>query len=249
MLLDGVALGPGIGAWFTGRDPGAPGAGNLSHRRPHRPADLAAARSAVGARTATDPARWHLMRQVHGREVGIVDDRTPPGAELRDVDALVTAEPERPLVVLVADCVPVLLAGPGGIAAVHAGRRGVALGVVPAAVAALSELGVPPMTCAAAIGPAIGGCCYEVSPALRDEVGAVAPEAVATTRWGTPSLDLPAAVEAQLWAAGVGSVVRAEVCTRCDDEQRWFSHRADPDGGRHIGLVVRRVARPEAVGG
>lgn len=231
-----VALGPGVGAWFTGTasrpDPAVGRAGNLSHHRPHIPSVLDADRTAVGAATGTDPTTWHLMVQVHGAAVGVVDEVTAPGAEIRDVDALVTDQRERVLGVAAADCVPVLLASDSAVGAVHAGRRGVESGVVDAALAALGGEDVR-----AAVGPAIGGCCYEVPAQMQAEVCRVAPEAESTTTWGTPSLDLPTAVVAHLEARGVATT-RVGGCTRC--EPGWFSHRADPGAGRHLGLVVRR---------
>lgn len=246
LVLD-VDLGAGVGAWFTGRDrEAAPRAigrpGNLSHRRPHHPAALAADRAAVGRRIGHPPERWVTMHQVHDAHVGIVDESTPDGAEVRGVDALVTAQVGRPLAVSTADCVPVLLAGPSSVAVAHAGRKGVQAGVVGAAVRAMGSLGDAPADVRAAIGPAIGGCCYEVPPAMHDEVVAGDPVAAARTTWGTPALDLPAAVAAQLAALGVADVQRSDTCTRCDPDQRWFSHRADPDTGRQFGLVVREVA-------
>lgn len=231
-----VDLGDGVAAWFTGRaerpDPAVGRAGNLSHHRPHVPAVLAEDRAAVGRATATDPTGWHLMDQVHGADVGIVGSGTPVGAELRGVDALVTAEEGRVLAVATADCVPVLLATDEAVGAVHTGRRGVEAGVVAAAVAALPGNGVR-----AVVGPAIGGCCYEVPAAMQAEVLEVAPAAEATTTWGTPSLDLGVAVVEEL--VGIGAeVTRLASCTRC--EPGWFSHRADPGAGRQFGLVVRR---------
>lgn len=251
-----VSLAGDVGAWFTGRDPvaddrssargggsgpiGQPG--NLSHHRPHVPARLAADRAVVAGIVGYPAERWHLLRQVHGASVAVVDDDCAPGRELRHVDAAVTALPDRPLVVQVADCVPVLLAGPRVLGVAHAGRRGVHHGVVAAVVAAMAAAGDPPGSVAAAIGPAIGGCCYEVPAALQAQVGADEPAALATTTWGTPSLDLPAAVAHQLDRAGVGRVTGLAGCTRCDPERRWFSHRADPAAGRQIGLIVRPSA-------
>lgn len=246
--VDAVDLGEGADGWFTGRaepgrvpDPAVGVAGNLSHRRPHEPARLAADREAAATLMSLGPDDLHLMQQVHGADVGIVDATTPRGAEIREVDALVTAGPGRALVVLVADCVPVLLASDRGpVAAAHAGRRGVELGVVPATLAALEDVGAPPHTLTAAIGPAIGGCCYEVPGEMREAIGAGHPAAVAETTWGTPSLDLPRAVERTLADAGVERIARAGGCTRCDPARRWFSHRADPATGRQAGVVVRR---------
>lgn len=247
LRVDSVDLGPGVGAWFTGRvsaarpedAPGAPG--NLSHHRPHRPQRLARTRQALLTTIDLDANDLVVMRQVHGSRVATVTAATPAGAELRGVDALVTAEPGRALAVQVADCVPLLLASDAGpVAAVHAGRRGVRNGVIQAALAALEELGAGAATLRAAIGPAIGGCCYEVPATMRDDLAERLPAAAATTTWGTPALDLPAGVAELLRQAGVHRIVGPPGCTHCDEQGRWFSHRADPSTGRQLGIVVRR---------
>lgn len=238
------ALRDGVTGWFTGRArQAAPvpigGQGNLAHRRPHRPADLADARREVAAATGTEAAAWHLLHQVHGRQVAVVDDRVPPGRELRGVDAAVTALPGRVLGVQSADCVPVLLGAPGAVGVAHAGRAGVLAGVVPAVVAALRRLAEPgPLH--AVLGPAIGGCCYEVPAALREAAESRQPGIGGETTWGTPSLDLPAAVRDQLEAAGVQVLGGPAACTYGDDD--CFSHRRDPGSGRQLGLVVLAAA-------
>jgi YfiH family protein len=148
--------------------------------------------------------------------------------------------------VVVADCVPVLLAdaSAGVGAAVHAGRRGLVDGVVQAAVAAMVAAGARPGRVRAAIGPAICGRCYEVPAALRDEVADVVPGVAATTSWGTPALDLPAGVAAVLAAAGVTGVHRTGWCTHTDD--RFFSHRRSTRTGEAPGRCAAVVAvRPD----
>jgi YfiH family protein len=136
----------------------------------------------------------------------------------------------------------VLLADPrrGVVAAVHAGRAGVAAGVVAAAVRAMEEAGGRRHDIRAAVGPAVCGCCYEVPHALRDEVAAVVPHVASTTSWGTPSLDLPGAVAQGLRDAGTGAVHELGTCTRTDE--RFFSHRrATAEGsvtGRFAGVVM-----------
>jgi polyphenol oxidase len=227
---------------FTGRDLGheplpVGQPGNLSHRRPHRPGDLARSRAEVGRALGWSPDGWQWMHQVHGDRVAEVTADTPRGAELRGVDALVTFDTDRPLIVQVADCVPVLLAGPGGVAVAHAGRAGVHRRIVTRALEQLARGGPSPDGITAVIGPAIGGCCYEVPDGLRDEVAGVNPAAAATTRWDTPSLDLPGAVAQELADAGVGDVRRLGGCTM--EDERFFSHRRDPAAGRQIGFVVR----------
>jgi polyphenol oxidase len=179
------------------------------------------------------------MRQVHGASVGIVDERTPIGAEIRDVDVLVTSETGRPLVVLAADCVPILAAGATVVAAAHAGWRGLVADVPRALVAALRDMGEQAGRVRVALGPSIGPCCYEVGPEVIGAVAAIDEGAVTTTRSGSPSVDLRTAVRTMLGALGVTDVVDAAPgCTACDPE--WFSHRRDPAAGRQAGLVVRR---------
>lgn len=238
-----VDLGPGVRAVFTGRAtaaddrdlPAVGAAGNLSHRRPHRPGRLAADRARAAAAIGLVDDQVVRMRQVHGSEVAIVDDATPVGAEVGPADAVVTTESGRGLTVLTADCVPVVLAGREVVAVAHAGRAGVLAGVVEATSAAVRERTSGPVR--AVIGPAIRGCCYEVEEELRAAVASDHPDAFATTTWGTPSLDLPAAVRAQLDAHDI-EVDDVGACTHCDP--RWFSHRRDGDiAGRQAGMVVR----------
>jgi len=177
------------------------------------------------------------MRQVHGATVDLVEDRRT--TDRPEADALVTAEPDNLLVVRVADCVPALLADPaaGVVAAVHAGRNGLAAGVALAAVARMRDLGATRIS--AWLGPRICGACYEVPESLQAEVGALVPEAVATTSWGTPSLDIGAGVRAQLEALGV-TVHDVGACTR--ESADLYSHRRDgARAGRFAGLIRRRA--------
>ena len=114
-----------------------------------------------------------------------------------------TDRPDVVLVVRAADCVPVLLADPeaGVIGAAHAGRPGLAAGVVARTVERMRELGAARVT--AWVGPHVCGACYEVPEAMQDEVAAIEPASAATTSWGTPALDIGAGVRAQLERAGV----------------------------------------------
>jgi purine-nucleoside/S-methyl-5'-thioadenosine phosphorylase / adenosine deaminase len=172
------------------------------------------------------------MRQVHGATVVTVDG----SGDRPDADGLVTTSPDVVLLVRVADCVPVLLADPdaGVLGVAHAGRPGLAAGVVPATVARMRELGAAEVT--AWVGPHVCGGCYEVPEAMREEVGDVVPAAVATTTWGTPSLDLGAGVRAQLADAGV-AVVDLARCTR--ESADLYSYRRDGAGAGRLGGLVR----------
>lgn len=236
-----------VGAWFTGDRLEGVADANLAHHRPHVPHLLAQARSAVGAVSRTDPARWHLMRQVHGSGVGVVDESTPLGAELRDVDVLVTTLFDRPLVVLAADCIPLLAAGRAAIGAAHAGWRGLRADVPGALVDAMQSLGERPEDLHIVLGPTIGPCCYEVGEDVVTAIGDIDPAAVTVTTAGTTSVDLRAAARTRLHELGVRDVADLEVeatsgatrtvCTSCDEG--WFSHRRDRASGRHAGIVVR----------
>ncbi len=176
------------------------------------------------------------MRQVHGSDVHLVT-RADLGrsAGLPTADALVTTEPGAILMVRVADCVPLLLADVdrGVVGAVHAGRPGLAAGVVPRALAAMRDLGAERIV--AWVGPHVCGRCYEVPETMRAEVSARVPEAFAETSWGTPALDIGAGVRAQLRDADV-EVVDASRCTM-EDEDLYSYRRQGVESGRLAGMV------------
>jgi copper oxidase (laccase) domain-containing protein len=130
--------------------------------------------------------------------------------------------------------------------AAHAGRPGLVAGVVPAALEAMVDLGADPARIVARIGPAVCGRCYEVPEAMRAEVTAVVPEAHATTSWGTPSLDVPAGVRAQLAAGGVTVPGEPAVCTLESEDH--FSYRRDKATGRLAGYVWLEPAGSDANG-
>lgn len=234
----------------SGEEPS--GAGNVSLKvgaEPGRPASVLQARARLAHAVGLDAADVVYADQVHGAGVAGVgaDDRgrgaDDPMTAVPATDALVTSDAGVGLAILGADCAPVLLVDPGhAVAAVHAGRRGVELGAVPAALEALTGR---PDRVVAVVGPAIGGCCYEVPADLAESVTARVPAMAATTTWGTPALDVRAGVRAQLEAAGVRRVQQVGACTFCGGEP-WFSARASastlPDSGpvgRHAGIVCR----------
>jgi copper oxidase (laccase) domain-containing protein len=121
------------------------------------------------------------------------------------------------------------------IGAVHAGRRGLAAGVVPAAVEAMRALGARPHRMAGLVGPGICPAHYEVPAAMREEVAAAAPSARAETPVGTPALDIGAGIVEQLRAAGVGDRIVLDLCTAETDAL--FSHRRAGTTGRFAGTV------------
>jgi YfiH family protein len=175
-----------------------------------------------------------VMHQVHGADTVLVDPaRADPAPSC---DAIYTSQPGVALLARAADCVPVLLADPatGWIAAAHAGRPGLAAGVVPAAIAALRAGGAEPSV--AWLGPHVCGACYEVPAELQDEVAALVPEARSTTSWGTPALDLGAGVRAQLEAAGITDIRVVDACTR--EDPTWPSYRRDGAAATRFAGVI-----------
>jgi purine-nucleoside/S-methyl-5'-thioadenosine phosphorylase / adenosine deaminase len=179
---------------------------------------------AVGA----DTDRLAMNRQVHAATV----NRAAAGERGREGDGLWTDQPGVPILKLTADCLPVALArrnGEPALALLHAGRLGLLEGILQAGVATLGG------RVAAAVGPGIGPCCYEVGDDIADTYRA---------RFGTAAvrgrnLDLWSVADSILREAGVVSVERVDMCTACNSE--FFSHRRD-DGvtGRQgvIGYVA-----------
>ena len=208
---------------------------NLAGHVGDDPADVAANRARLARELHVEPGALVWMDQVHGAAVAVVDG--PQTGPPPQVDALVTATPGLVLCVLVADCVPVLLADPvtGVVAAVHAGREGVRQGVVTAALAAMTGLGSRPGDVQALLGPAVCGADYEVPRAMQVQVARVAADAAVTSRTGTPALDLRAGLTQVLRRAGVGQVVQDPRCTV--EDRRLFSHRRDGVTGRQAGVV------------
>ena len=213
-------------------------AGNLALHVGDDPVEVRRRRAAVEEALGLGDRRFRYMNQVHGNEVAGIGAAAAPGSgtDAPTADAMVSVG--EPLAVMVADCVPVVLVGDragGGtpvLAVVHAGRPGVASGVVPATVARMRELGAAGLS--AWIGPSVCGRCYEVPGDMRDDVAARVPAAWCTTSRGTPGLDLPAAVRSQLQDAGVG-VEYSGKCTL--EDENLFSYRRDRNTGRFAGLV------------
>ncbi|MDO5535865.1 MAG: polyphenol oxidase family protein [Propionibacteriaceae bacterium] len=186
------------------------------------------------------------VSQVHGNAVVWADADAAPEAvgvaqaapglvdlTAHRADAVATRRTGLGVAVRVADCVPILLAAPGAVAAVHAGRAGLLNGVITAAVEALAEAGEPP--CRAWVGPHICARCYEVPEAMAEDAAEQWGLAPTMTSWGTPSLDLGAAARAQLELCGV----RVEVVSPCTrHEPGLHSHRGGSPG-RQVGVIWR----------
>jgi polyphenol oxidase len=224
-----------------GRSAGPYASFNLGDHVGDDPAAVAANRRRLGEGIGLGPERVAWMHQVHGTDVAVV---TEPGGETPTADALVTDRPRLALAVVVADCVPVLLADPGAgvVAAAHAGRRGAADGVLDRTLESMAALGAETGRVEALLGPAVCGQCYEVPAAMRDEVEAALPGSASTTRVGTPGLDLRAGLRRRLGELGVTRVDTDGRCTFEDDQL--FSHRRARPTGRLAGVTWWEYARP-----
>jgi YfiH family protein len=174
-----------------------------------------------------------FVHQVHGATVLRItaDPPTPPPPQRPRVDGQATNVRTVAPATLVADCLPIAVAGDGAVAMLHAGWRGLAAGVIAAGVRAVRELGAEG-DLRAAIGPGAGPCCYEVG----DEVRAAFAD-VPQARHG-PNLDLKAIARRQLQGAGVAAVADIGICTICSDPELLFSHRRDGGiTGRQAGVA------------
>ncbi|MBI2394632.1 MAG: peptidoglycan editing factor PgeF [Deltaproteobacteria bacterium] len=198
--------------------------------------------------------------QVHGADVRVVEPSDDPAAVLHErADALAAFPSSRgpssrgassggpstaahlAVGVRTADCVPILVHDQvtGGVAAIHAGWRGVVSGVVSAAVAQLAIRARGSKGLVAAIGPCIGPCCFEIGDEVVGALlGSVPDESIILRDRERPHADLRRAVRLQLGALGVSEVEDVPGCTRCDAE-RFYSHRRD---GARSGRLLAAIA-------
>ena len=229
----------GVHAWVTerpgGTSEGAYASLNLATHVGDDPARVAAnrARLAAALRLPSEPA-W--LEQVHGTAIANLDAGAPAAA----ADGAVTSRSGAVCAVLTADCLPVLLTTRSGarIAAAHGGWRGLAAGVLPAAVTALRA---PPADVIAWLGPAIGAAAYEVGDEVRAAFLAREPGAVAAFRAngrGRWQADLYTLARMSLARAGVHAVHGGGFCT-FTDAHRFYSHRRAAPCGRMATLIWR----------
>ena len=230
---------PGVRAWVTERAGGASrgpyAALNLAAHVGDDPAHVAANRHRLAA-VLRLPAEPCWLEQVHGTAIAELDRGAPAGP----ADGAVTARPRTVCAVLTADCLPVLFATRDGarVGVAHAGWRGLAAGVLDAALAALRAR---PAEVVAWLGPAIGAAAFEVGAEVREAFARGDPAAVecftpnARGRW---QADLYGLARRRLAALGVPAVHGGDLCTFTDRE-RFFSHRREAPCGRMATLIWR----------
>jgi hypothetical protein len=198
---------------------------NLASHVGDDPADVELNRAKLRERVG----EFAIMSQVHGDTVVVLDELP---ADVPVADALITANPNLALVVMVADCIPLLLKSEKLVAAVHVGRAGLINSIALKTIAKMRALGA--IQISGSIGPAICGSCYEVPQELHDEVTLLHPLASSKTRTGTPALDLPKALIAALAYVNVPVGISAG-CTLEDDNS--FSYRRNQVTGRQGGVI------------
>ncbi|MFD6881346.1 MULTISPECIES: peptidoglycan editing factor PgeF [unclassified Rhodococcus (in: high G+C Gram-positive bacteria)] len=208
---------------------------NLAGHVGDDPAAVAANRRRLASVIGLPEERFVWMEQIHSRNVTVVDG--PVQGEVPATDALVTRATDLALVALSADCVSILLSDDeaGVIAAVHAGRVGARIGILPRVLDVMRDLGARPERIAALLGPAASGANYEVPAAMRDDVEAHLPGSATRTARGTPGLDLRAGLRRQLLDHGVTSVAEDPRCTI--EDPMLFSHRRSAPTGRFASVI------------
>lgn len=250
-LLNFPWMDHGFSTRIGGRSSGVYSGLNLGLLCGDDPDVVAGNRRLFFAACGVEPERVFTVRQVHGEKVLVVDQPASSAhafeeTTLLEADALVTACPGTALATTHADCVPVILVDPINrlVAAVHAGWRGTFHGIVREALLVMEErFNTEAERLLAAIGPAIGGCCYTVSPELHEEFQSryTGLDSLSADQdlERKPTLNLPEMNKELLIKYGV-LPERIDVCALCTSchPQDFFSYRRDQgETGRHLSLV------------
>lgn len=228
---------------FTDRNGGASaepfGTFNLGDHVGDDPAAVAANRERLSSLLGVDLV---FMEQIHSPNVTEVTAATVAGSNdsgvtVETTDALITTVPRVGLVVLTADCVPLLLSDEdaGVIAAVHAGRMGARNGIVRRTVDRMEQLGAIPANIHVLMGAAASGANYEVPEAMAADVESKLPGSKTRTSQGTTGLDIRAGLTRQLLSMGVRSIDADPRCTI--ESPNFFSYRREGKTGRQAGVV------------
>ena len=215
---------------------------NVGHTVGDDPAHVEANHAAIYAALGVEAKQVVCGRQVHSCRIVRVQAKDG-GRVIGPADALITTERGLVLLQRYADCVPVLLAGPGIVGIAHAGWRGTLARIAAKTAQVMADVAHCPIEeIVVGIGPSIGPCCFEVGAdvvsALRQALPQWADDLIHTQDDGKVHLDLWEANVAQLRAVGVREIEVAAVCTRCHRDL-YFSHRGD-DGhtGRFAALIM-----------
>jgi len=182
------------------------------------------------------------MSQVHGDKIVVINNSMEAG-EIPICDALMTQEKDRPLMVMVADCIPILIYDPAheAIAAVHAGRAGIFTEIIPKSIKKMQKnYGSKAKDLLIVLGPSIHQCCYEVGKEIRDQSVNAGYGYAIRSKKGRYYLDLICIANKQLEACGVKkkNVEVSNHCTACDTDT-FYSYRAEKNNcGRFAGVIM-----------
>lgn len=210
---------------------------NLGDHVGDDPVAVARNRERLAETLQLDPQKLMFMEQIHSPNVTEVTADMIGQGPIEATDALLTTVPGIALVVLTADCVPVLLSDEqaGVIAAVHAGRMGARNGVIARTIARMEELGAIPAQIHALMGAAASGANYEVPDSMAADVESKLPGSRTTTAQGTAGLDIRAGLTRQLLSLGVRNIDADPRCTV--EDQNFFSYRREGTTGRQAGVI------------
>ncbi|MCP4202074.1 MAG: laccase domain-containing protein [bacterium] len=199
-------------------------------------------RAAILRRLDGAPSDLAWLNQRHSATV-----RPAAIGDCGEGDGLWTQRRGLALSIVTADCIPIVCGSENGMAAIHAGWRGLAGGVIEAT---LSELPCPASTLEAWLGPAIGPCCYEVGTDVAARVIAATDSSIASTgSAGRPTIDLHRAADLQLRRLGVNRVHRAKACTKCNPDLLWSYRGTSRTNGRNQTFAWLATAPVTAGGG
>ena len=249
--IDGFSHFPNLGHAFSPRSFEGEGGGReeLLLGRKSDPRSSQQHRQLFLQNSNVDSEELFFVKQVHGNRVFALDDsqQSVDQVEREEADALITHLTGKPIAVLSADCVPVILYDPETHVAgvIHAGRKGTEMRIVSKTISIFSgSYGSHPKNMAMALGPAIGGCCYEVEDSCVEPFREHYPgwdAFVTANSQGRFMLDLLQANEADAMAAGIlkENIHRSGECTSCNND-RWFSYRREGTTGRIVSMVMLR---------
>ena len=239
---------PYVDAYFTTRHGGISqppyNALNLAFHVGDKDEDVLENHRILGEMLHYDFNKLIHMNQIHSDIIAVVDStmnfRSPP-----QCDALITNNVEIPLMVMSADCTPVLIYDPvnHAVGVVHAGRAGALNGILPKTIDAMeTRFNTPLSHLQIVLGPAIHGCCYEINENIATEVKEKGFEDALVYQNETVFLDVNTILYIQLRAMGIASdqIETASECTACHSDT-YFSYRADHQHtGRIAGVIVLR---------
>jgi len=208
--------------------------GNIAFHVQDKPTNVENNRKIIAQKLNYDSDKLRYMNQVHGNNVEIVTSESSHCID--NCDGLITSEKNLPLMVMVADCIPILLSDrvQGVIAAVHAGRNSTFQKIVQVTIQKMqNEFGCKACDIEVELGPSIQKCCYEVSPELAQIVETSFGEQFVNRR----DIDLQGINKQQCEELGITNIKISQICTKCSNKP-YYSYRLNKRTGRFAGIIM-----------